>query len=288
MDIEARQRMCCTVGISISVSWPVAVPCSALSNRTRARDRPASASIHTHITMLRFLAPVLLLVPTAVAFRAGPAVPHSALRQPQLSERSSRVIMSSSYAALETVLRSIEEPVPAAQITDLVAATEAPATWVQKLNKISTFASILCAIDCTVFPILLALLPLAGFAPAGLSAWIHKAAHAVAIWFVAPVGGGAVISNWFQHKKPLVGLWGMSGVALVLLANIHLPHAILGWHVPHALEHSLHANHRLINVAGCALLLSSQRYAHNLLEKMGVCCGHDHGHSHSHSHSHSH
>ena len=121
--------------------------------------------------MLRFLAPVLLLVPTAVAFRAGPAVPHSALHQPQLSERSSRIIMSSSYAALETVLRSIEEPVPAAQITtDLVAATEAPATWVQKLNKISTFASILCAIDCTVFPILLALLPLAGFAPAGLSA----------------------------------------------------------------------------------------------------------------------
>ena len=55
----------------------------------------------------------------------------------------------------------------------------------------------------------------------GLDPW---AAHAVAIWFVAPVGGGAVISNWFRHKKPLVGLWGMSTL-LVLLANIHLPHA---------------------------------------------------------------
>ena len=35
---------------------------------------------------------------------------------------------------------------------------------------------------------------------------------------------------------------------------------------------------------GCGLLLSSQRYAHTELEKMGKCCGHDHGHGHSHSH----
>ena len=110
----------------------------------------------------------------------------------------------------------------------------------------------------------------------------------MALWFVAPIGGAAVATNFLQHKRALVGAWGFAGVALVLLANVHLPHSLLGWHVPHALEHALHDNHRLINVAGCALLLSSQRYAHNLLEKMGACCGHDHGHGHGHSHSHSH
>ena len=68
--------------------------------------------------------------------------------------------------------------------------------------------------------------------------------------------------------------------ALVLAANIHLPHSVL----PHAIDHFLHAWHSTINVMGCALLLSSQRYAHTLLERMGKCCGHDHGHTHDHSH----
>ena len=162
-------------------------------------------------------------------------------------------------------------------------AVEQP-TWMQNINKASTFASILCAIDCTVFPILLALLPLVNVAGGGASVWLHHAAHAVAIWFVAPIGGAAVLSNALQHRKPLVLGWGLSGVLLVLLANVHLPHAILGWHVPHALEHFLHARHSMINIAGCGLLLSSQYYSHKILEAMGKCCGHDHGHSHDHGH----
>ena len=190
---------------------------------------------------------------------------------------------------VQLMVMSDAEMVAAAPMTAPAAQPE----WLGKVNKVSTFASILCAIDCTVFPILLALLPLAGFAPAGLAEVIHRAAHAVAIWFVAPVGGSAVLSNWLQHKDWRVGLWGACGVALVLLANVHLPHVILGWHVPHTLGHALHDNHRAVNVFGCVLLLSSQRYAHNLLEKMGKCCGHNHdaGHDHSHaasSHDHSH
>ena len=90
-----------------------------------------------------------------------------------------------------------------------------------------------------------------------------------------------MISNFLQHRRARVLAWGLSGILLVLLANIHLPHAILGWHVPHAVEEFLHARHTLINIFGCGLLLSSQRYAHSL-----VCCDHDHDHSHGHSHSH--
>ena len=151
--------------------------------------------------------------------------------------------------------------------------------WTDKLNKVSTFASVLCAIDCTVFPVLLALLPLINVAGPS-SAWLHKAAHAVALYFVAPVGGAAVLSNAAQHRKPLVLGWGLSGVALVLLANIHLPHA-LEHLLPPAVDRFLHARHSLINVMGCALLLSSQWYSHRLLEAAGKCCG-GHGHDHHH------
>ena len=202
----------------------------------------------------------------------------------------SLLLIACSTAAFQLPVRPVRQPVSSSKslrpsLVTLQADAEAvPAPqpkWVANINKISTFASILCAIDCTVFPILLAVLPLINVAGGG-SAFLHKAAHAVALYFVAPVGGAAVISNALQHKRPLVFGWGLSGILCVLLANIHLPHAILGWHVPHALEHWLHARHELINVTGCALLLSSQWFSHKILEAAGKCCGHDHGHSHSH------
>ena len=144
------------------------------------------------------------------------------------------------------------------------------------LNKVSNFASVLCAIDCTVFPVLLAALPLLNIAGGGASEWLHQAAHAVPLYFVAPVGGAAVLSNALQHRRGLVGLCGASGILLVLLANVHLPHS-LG--IPHGIEHFLHARHSAINVAGCALLLSSQWFSHHILESMGKCCGHSHASS---------
>jgi hypothetical protein len=177
----------------------------------------------------------------------------------------------------------------------------------ERLNKVSNFASILCAIDCTVFPIMLTVLPLvSAVSTAGAQAWLHEASHACALWFVGPVGGTAVLTNWMQHKKPWVGLWGLTGVATILLANIHLPHVILGMNI-HAFGHMLHDWHEPINVMGCILLLSSQRYAHSLVS-CGDCghshgaCGHSHGkddakdsiknisenHSHEHGDGHSH
>ena len=206
------------------------------------------------------------------------------------SVRSPLRIVASSSAAAPSPPASVVPPPDleaAAAGTALEAAGGGAA--LERLNRVSNFASFLCAIDCTVFPLLLTLLPLVSAASAWVnvdvaSAWLHRASHAAALWFVGPVGGAAVVANVVQHRKWLVGLWGASGIALILLANIHLPHVLLGWHVPHAVEHFLHAKHTVINVVGCALLLSSQRYSHNLLEASGKCCDHGHGHSHSHSH----
>lgn len=135
----------------------------------------------------------------------------------------------------------------------------------QRVNRVSTFASILCAIDCTVFPLMLTVLPLINVVATGAAtAWLCAASHFCALWFVGPIGGLAVAGNLLQHRQALVGLWGFAGIALILLANIHLPHVVLGMHVPHAIGQFLHGHHSVINVLGCALLLSSQRYAHRL------------------------
>lgn len=155
------------------------------------------------------------------------------------------------------------------------------ATVVHRLNRISNIASILCAIDCTVFPLLLTVLPLiSAVSTRGAIDWLHKVSHVCALRFVGPVGGLAVVANWVQHKRALVGLWGLSGIMLIVLANIHLPHTILRRSVPHSFSNFLHARHSIVNVLGCLLLLSSQRYAHSL----NCCCDHSHGHGREHRH----
>ncbi|EOD07496.1 hypothetical protein EMIHUDRAFT_218452 [Emiliania huxleyi CCMP1516] len=153
-------------------------------------------------------------------------------------------------------------------------AEEEGSSWRTQLNRVSLFASLACAVDCTVFPVLLAALPLIGaISTGGATAWLHKASHAAALWFVGPVGGLAVAANWFQHKRAFVALWGLSGIALIILANVHLPHMILGLSMPHAIAQFLHTHHSLLNVLGCGVLLSSQRHAHSL-----TCCGGGHSH----------
>lgn len=140
------------------------------------------------------------------------------------------------------------------------------------MNKVSNMASILCAIDCTVFPVLLTLLPILNMGSSGkYEVMLHAISHKVALYFVAPVGGAAVATNFLQHRNPLVLLWGLTGLSFVLLANVHLAF------LPHAVDHLLHEWHSVINVLGCFTLLSSQWYAHRLLHKMGKDCGHNHG-----------
>lgn len=140
-------------------------------------------------------------------------------------------------------------------------------TWTERLTKLSTFASILCAIDCTVFPVLLLALPLVGVTGIS-SALVHRIAHACALYFVLPVGGAALLANFAQHRRPLVAMWGLSGLLLVLLSNAHLPFLLP------IIERVVHSAHELINVAGCGLLLSSQWYSHRVLHQEGKCCGH--------------
>lgn len=162
-------------------------------------------------------------------------------------------------ANLETAPR--RQRAPNLKRVELVASTDtAKIPWLGRLNKVSNVASILCAIDCTVFPVLLTLLPILNMGSSGKyevrrhapahpyphptpngrkpkrrsagamptpAPWhrqvmLHALSHKVALYFVAPVGGLAVTTNFLQHRNPLVLLWGITGLSLVLLANLHL------------------------------------------------------------------
>ncbi|XP_026193427.1 uncharacterized protein LOC34620064 [Cyclospora cayetanensis] len=88
------------------------------------------------------------------------------------------------------------------------------------LSEWSNFAAILCALDCTLLPLLTAAIPLAGFvADTQHLEAIHTASRWVAMYVVLPLGGFAVAANYIQLRKRRLLLMGVAGLFLVLVAH---------------------------------------------------------------------
>ena len=155
-----------------------------------------------------------------------------------------------------------------------------------RLLKISNAASLLCVIDCTVLPIVTILLPLLGLGVAAsyatLNAKLHHIGHQMARYFVLPVGGFAMMMNYLKHAKKRLLFLSSLGMSLVYLANAGHNSPILAL-FPSQIAHDLHCGtilHRLVNILGCACLLSSNYLAKKI--SPAGCGGHGHDHSHEH------
>ena len=155
-----------------------------------------------------------------------------------------------------------------------------------RLLKISNAASLLCVIDCTLLPIVTILLPLLGLGVAAsyatLNAKLHHIGHQMALYFVLPVGGFAMMMNYLKHAKKRLLLLSSLGMSLVYLANAGHNSPILAL-FPSQIAHDLHCGtilHRLVNILGCACLLSSNYLAKKI--SPAGCGGHHHDHSHEH------
>ena len=69
--------------------------------------------------------------------------------------------------------------------------------FLQRIRSISNFASILCALDCTILPAITVGLPLLNLMEfkAEQMAFLHHLGHQVALWFVVPVR--TIFLMWF-------------------------------------------------------------------------------------------
>mmetsp|Transcript_40097 Transcript_40097/g.120885 ORF Transcript_40097/g.120885 Transcript_40097/m.120885 type:complete len:264 (+) Transcript_40097:1361-2152(+) len=164
--------------------------------------------------------------------------------------------------------------------------------WLDRLSALSNAASLLCVVDCTLLPIATVVLPLMGIAagPAGMELF-HSIGHAVAIFFVMPVGCLAAATNYLSHRRWDLTLPALAGLTLVYLANASHPFfsasvmpPFLSPVMSRDLLHSIHCGaslHRATNIAGCALLLGSNlisrrwQEANNLGCVGGRYCGRD-------------
>jgi putative flippase GtrA len=163
-----------------------------------------------------------------------------------------------------------------------VESIQSKTTWKDQLLQFSNFASLLCVLDCTILPIVTIVFPLMGIlVSASQLEWLHQAGHAVALGFVLPVGGMATVTNYlYNHRTKWIAAIGCLGLLLVGSANAGcslVPHGVGGTvgHFVHEMLHTLHhgIQHRVANLAGCALLLLSNYLSRKKAAEKATCSG---------------
>ena len=158
------------------------------------------------------------------------------------------------------------------------------------LKEFTIFASFLCAIDCTIFPILLTLLPAAEFlSPANVKS-IHEISHQVALYVVLPLGSTTTITNYILNKNKLWTAVSLGALSLIFASNI--PHQGIvydflvesGDEILNFLDlsptmkeifHEMHTS-RIYNTSGCIMLMASSYFSHKGSHNEGKCCSHHH------------
>lgn len=178
------------------------------------------------------------------------------MHMPQAPQGQRRVILPRSHQArpaASTAVASNMDPSSSRQNSSIVlSAIQSTANW----------ASFLCILDCTLLPLLSLALPLFEWLHIGTATWQHTLcvwSHGLALYFVLPVGCTTVSLNFVRgHGNWRVAGVGYIGLLLVGLANLDF--------VPF-LSHG--ALHRVTNLLGCGLLLTSNY----LSQQLGCECG---------------
>jgi len=175
-------------------------------------------------------------------------------------------------AVLNTVSMSGAAAVPANTKSDRLK---------QRLNQLSVIASIICAIDCTVLPLLLLMVSVGsgGAAVVGDGCCAHEALHRIsqqaALYFVLPLGGTAALSSFVQHRHKGILAGCLVGLGLIYAAN--MPAVLAGgaaWVL--SIKTYVTTHHQVLSLLGCATLTVSQLIGQSLVrERTGCGCGCD-------------
>eukprot|EP00922_Rhytidocystis_sp_ex-Travisia-forbesii_P027316 GHVS01040037.1.p1 GENE.GHVS01040037.1~~GHVS01040037.1.p1 ORF type:complete len:258 (+),score=31.09 GHVS01040037.1:71-844(+) len=149
------------------------------------------------------------------------------------------------------------------------------------LSEWSTLASVLCAIDCTVLPAVMTIVPLLGWASPDSMHSLHHFSHWAAIYVMVPLALLAILSNYLRLRSVLLSLWGLFGVALIFVAH---QHEILLLLPPqhHSFASFAQSWHTAISLFGAANIILSNYISHQRLHQQHSCCSqHNHRSTHT-------
>ena len=146
-------------------------------------------------------------------------------------------------------------------------ATRQKSSWRSRLLEFSTWASMLCVIDCTVLPLLTILFPLLGWMEDLLDeAWLDEVGHAVALRVVLPIGALATTTNYcLAHRRVWIFSIGWVGMISIAAANggcqgiVRMLGNSSAGNIFESFLRIVHHGlaHRAANLTGCALLMTS-------------------------------
>ena len=83
------------------------------------------------------------------------------------------------------------------------------------LDRVAISASGICAIHCLCLPLILSILPALGATFFG-----QEAFHVVLLWLVIPLSVVALTMGCRTHKNWVVGVLGLVGLALLIIAAV--------------------------------------------------------------------
>lgn len=149
-------------------------------------------------------------------------------------------------------------------------------TMVETLLQLSSIASLLCVVDCTILPLVTLLLSFTGPGPGlmggassatFLSTWLHELGHSIALFFVLPVGFFAATMNFLAHRKPLISSLAVLGLLLIYISNGQ--GGMIFSLIPNNISHALNCGdmaHKVCNITGCMLLMGSNYISHKTMK----------------------
>lgn len=248
--------------------------CQVIADTTAAQQQQQPSFLASAPLPQQVPLPLPLLPEQAVFFqRHGPSLSSSSSSS---SPPQQQVPWGGQESDHNPALQPTQTP-PQQQQQQLPALTTT--SWKDRLLQLSNIASILCILDCTVLPLILLILPVVGSMES-----LHQLGHAVALYFVLPVGSLALGTNYaWKHQRKWITSIGLLGLLTIALANgamggagghehVHtLTTQVPAGPVPagtaaavaplwHAVQHGV--THRVVNLLGCALLMLSNYLSH--------------------------
>lgn len=99
----------------------------------------------------------------------------------------------------------------------------APKLSSKLLDSIASVAAVACAVNCSVLPSLVTLVPLASTAlPAEQVGQLQEVLHAATMYVAVPVGATAVAAGFYSHKRPDIAASGLVSLSAIVAGHMHL------------------------------------------------------------------
>lgn len=118
-----------------------------------------------------------------------------------------------------------------------------------RLRQVSTWAAVLCTIDCVALPLL------AGVQTLAVIPELHKIGHVLALYVVIPVASVTSALSFVQHRSNLIFSMGILGIVLTWTTHVK------GF-----------CGHSSLQLVACAFLLGSQWWSQQRISELQGCC----------------